>query len=201
MNKEKLARLHKKEAVDVLTASFWNYPVMTYTLQDAGNRYEESLRAMVGFFCENRLIRNGPLLGLQVEEEVVAVACIDVPSEKAAPEDLHQEFAQLGKLIGSAAIARLERYETESIRFAPTAPHHFLGIIGVHPDHQKRGYARILLDEIYGMSASDPLSTGVCLNTEEASNVAFYRYFGYEVIGEADIDSIHTWCMFRANPR
>jgi GNAT superfamily N-acetyltransferase len=173
---------------------------MTYTLQDEDDRYEEYLRATVGFFCENRLTRDGPLLGLRVDSEIVAVACIDEPNEKAAPEDLHQEFALLGKLIGPAAIARLELYETESIRFAPTAPHHFLGIIGVHPDHQKLGYARLLLDEIHAMSESDAVSAGVCLNTEDTANVAFYQYLGYEVIGEADIDSIHTWCMFRTNP-
>jgi hypothetical protein len=38
----------------------------------------------------------------------------------------------------------------------------------------------------------------LCLNTEQATNVAFYRRFGFEVIAERDVREIHTWCLFHS---
>ena len=41
---------------------------------------------------------------------------------------------------------------------------------------------------------------GVSLNTETTANVAFYRYFGYEVIRHDQVgEGLETWTMYRPN--
>ena len=95
------------------------------------------------------------------------------------------------------ASLKWERYENESDLDAPTEPHVFLGVIGVHPDFQGRGLARVLLDEVARISRRHADSHGVCLNTESAANVALYEHMGYQVIGHRTVDTLQTWCMFR----
>ncbi len=193
----RLTRSDKSKAVDVLAAAFWDYPVMRYILKDSGEQYENHLRALVGFFCETRLTRDWPLLGIQAGDEIAAIAGIDEPIPKPWPEELHEVFQQLGDIIGSKAMDRMELYETESAKQAPQTPHYFLGIIAVHPNYQKQGLARRLIERLAAMSKSHADSTGICLNTEDSGNVRFYKHVGFEIIDEADIGDIHTWCMFR----
>jgi hypothetical protein len=48
------------------------------------------------------------------------------------------------------------------------------------------------------MSAADPASAGVTLNTEDPRNVALYQHLGYEIIGHAAVAAeLETWGFFR----
>jgi ribosomal protein S18 acetylase RimI-like enzyme len=95
-------------------------------------------------------------------------------------------------------------------RRCASGPHYHLGVLAVHPDRQGKGVGRVLLDALHRLSASDPASTGVSLNTEKTTNVELYRHVGYRVIGEAGLadgapvapesaerGTLHTWCLFR----
>ena len=196
---ERLSRRHKTEAVDVLAAAFRDYPAMRFVVEDAGAAYDERLRALVGFFCELRFTRDFPVLGLRHGGELAAVAGINDPEPGPWPSALQAAWTATGEVIGGAASDRLERFEAGSARLEPAAPHYLLGIIGVRPGLQGRGFARILIDELVGMSRAHPQSTGIALTTEQRGNVSLYRRFGFEVVGEADIDEVHTWVMFRAD--
>jgi len=196
---ERLSRVHKAEAVEVLAEAFHDYPVMRFVLKDAGAAYEERLRALVGFFCELRLTRDYPLIGVREHGALVAVAGINDPEAGPWPPALQNVWTAAGEVIGAAALERLERFETTAAALEPGDPHYYLGIIGVRPGLQGRGFARILIDELVGMSRAHPRSTGIALTTEQRGNVSIYRRFGFEVVGEADIDEVHTWVMFRAD--
>jgi GNAT superfamily N-acetyltransferase len=127
----------------------------------------------------------------------VAVAGINDPEPGPWPPALQAVWAATGEAIGAAALDRLKRFEATSAGLEPGDPHYYLGIIGVRPGLQGRGFARTLVDELVGMSRTHPRSTGIALTTEQAGNVPLYRRFGFDVIGEADIDDLHTWVMFR----
>ncbi|MGD8328706.1 MAG: GNAT family N-acetyltransferase [Acidobacteriota bacterium] len=196
MKPERLNADDAAQAIACLSAAFADYPVMRYTLADAGDGYDEGVRALMSFFCNKRLVRGWPVLGVRDNEKVIAAALISEPSGEPPPA-LAALRDDLQERIGSDAIARLELYERDSGLDAPAAPHYFLGVIGVHPDHQGRGLARILLEDLARMSESHPSSTGICLNTEVAENVPFYEHMGYRVIGHRRVETLETWCMFR----
>jgi len=196
---ERLSRTDKAEAVEVLAAAFHDYQVMRFVLKDAGEAYETRLRALVGFFCELRFARDFPVLGLRAGEGLAAVAGINDPEPGPWPPALQEAWRATGEAIGPAALDRLERFETTSGGLEPKVPHYYLGIIGVRPELQGRGFARVLIDELIGMSRAHPRSAGITLTTESGGNVPIYRRFGFEVVGEADIDELHTWVMFRAD--
>jgi GNAT superfamily N-acetyltransferase len=198
MRAERLAHDDADEAIDALCAAFADYPVMRYALADAGEQYDQRLRAMIGFFCRKRLVRGWPVLGVRVDGRVAAAALINEPDGGPTPQEVEDLRDELVEAIGDDAHRRFMRYETESDVDAPQEPHHFLGVLGVHPEHQGKGLARILLDELARMCDEHPDSTGICLNTEDPANVPVYEHMGYRTLGQRRIDDdLETWCMFR----
>ncbi|HSE39641.1 MAG TPA: GNAT family N-acetyltransferase [Acidobacteriota bacterium] len=195
MKVERLSREHKDQVVETFISAFRNYPVMRFVLSDSGSEYEDNLKALIGFYCELRLMRNWPVLAIRAEDNLVAAALVNNPVEKPLPLP-NELLDQLRKIIGESAYKRLETYEKISAEGEPPFPHHFLGMIGVHPDFQGKGYAAALLREVNRMSSQDPKSAGVCLSTEDPGNVRIYQHFGFRTISETDVGDMHSWCMF-----
>lgn len=194
---ERLTTEDRAGAVEVLAASFYEYPVWTYTLSDAGPEYDVRVRNLVGFFCDFRFGQGWPVLGAREGDELVGVALLSAPGGEPPAAAMQLQQARLQELLGPAAAARIEAYETVSEGLKLDQPHYLLGMLGVLPSRQGQGVGRLLLDHVHRISASDPESTGVCLSTEDPANVPFYERAGYVVTGEADIRGIHTWAMFR----
>ena len=195
MTVQRLSRENKAEAVAVLMAAFHEYAVMRFVLRTTGEEYEKHLKALVGFFTEIRFLRNWPVLGIRVDGKLVSVALVNDPVQQSLPLP-EVPLVELRVIIGDEAYARLETYEKKSSENDPKKPHHFLGMIGVLPEYQGKGYAAALLNAVKEMSVADPNSIGVCLSTELSGNVQLYEHFGYRVISEVDIDELHSWCMF-----
>ncbi len=195
MKLDRLTREQKGEVVEVLMSAFHNYPVMRFVLKTSGEEFLAQLKVLMEFYCEARLAKNRPVVGVRKDDLLVAAALIDETSLKPWAE-MESELNRLKQVIGAEAYARLELYEKMSSRAEPDTPHHFLGMIAVRPEYQGKGYARFLLDTVKGMAMADTKSTGVCLSTEDLENVSLYRHFGYRVIAEVDIGDLHSWCMF-----
>ncbi len=82
-------------------------------------------------------------------------------------------------------------------QYHPPEPHYYLLFLGVHPNFQKQGYARILLDALHALSEAHPRSTGVYLETVNPRNVSLYQHFGYQLIAEVNIKRMKTFSLFR----
>jgi GNAT superfamily N-acetyltransferase len=196
MNVAKLTRADQPELIAMLRAAFYDYPVMRFVLQKStANEYERHLDALIEFFCAIRFVRNFPALGIRSNGQIVAAALMNEPTSGPRPLPM-SELERLRSIIGEEADGRLVQYETQSSIPEPAAPHHLLGMIGVHPAHRGKRYAGVLLQAVQEIAVKDPSSTGVFLNTEDPANVPFYEHFGYQVIGEVDIGNLHSWCFF-----
>lgn len=187
----------KGEVVEVLAAAFSGYPVFRYVLGEEGRYFDEKIRRLVDFFAEIRFQLGGSPLLLRVEEKAKAAALVDPPHSGAFTAELRRMLNEVVEAVGTAEMARMEAYEQLCKRMAPEEAHYYLGMIGVLPQYQGQGYARQLLEYIHEMVDNDPQAMGIALNTEKPNNVPIYRHFGYEVIGEADLGPMHSWCMFR----
>ena len=195
MKIERITRKEKSEAVEVLRSAFHDYPVMRFVLRTKGEEYATQLKTLMEFYCEARLAKDRPVLGIRNGDSLVAVALIDETSLKPWAE-MQTELIRLKEIIGKEAYLRLELYEKLSSRGEPSTPHHFLGMIAVRPEYQGKGYARVLMDAVKQISFADAHSSGVCLSTEDPENVRIYEHFGYRIIAEIDIEELHSWCMF-----
>ena len=138
------------------------------------SNYDGKLRDLIDFFVEGRLTRSVPLIGLYDSNALLGVAVVSPPQEAPVPSELEVCQARAERLLGREAMARFERYEKACEATDPGYVAHYLGMIAVRPDVQGRGLGRHLIDAVKARARSDPISTGVTLNTELASNLPFY---------------------------
>jgi GNAT superfamily N-acetyltransferase len=188
-----------KEAVDVLSDAFFNYPVMRFVIGEAGNAYAQRLRSFVHFFTVARFVRNDLVMGVTTDEDkIVAVANVNRPGERGSPSSLDQLQEQMWRELGDAARLRYEAYGEATRNFVVDQPHYHLGMLGVQRSHTGQGLARRLLDALHERSYHDRESRGVTLNTEDPRNIALYQHFGYRVIGQGWVsDELQTWGFYR----
>jgi GNAT superfamily N-acetyltransferase len=182
--------------VAVLSAAFRHYPVMRYVLgppADLGR-----LRRLIEFFVRARVLRGGRVVGVLGPEGLLAAGLVTKspggPSSVAVQDLRDATWNQLG----DDARLRYERFGAAARVLVPEVSHLHLNMIGVLPESQGRGLARIVLDHVHELSRDDPASAGVSLSTEVEANVSLYRHFGYDCTGFAVVDdAFTTWAMFR----
>jgi ribosomal protein S18 acetylase RimI-like enzyme len=80
----------------------------------------------------------------------------------------------------------------------PAEPHFYLLILAVHPDFQGSGCGRTLLWFLQARSEKDPRSKGVCLETENPTNVPFYAHIGYRVTAVNRYADLEIITLFRS---
>ncbi len=192
---ERLDRGAREQAVRVLTAAFHDYPVMRFVIGPDPD-YEGKLDALVGFYCDKRFLRGWPVLGIREGGETVAVALVSTPLPRHPASVLDGPMERLRDRLGEAAWERMRRFELASDRNEPEGRHHFVGMLGVVPRRQGRGYGMRLLRHVRALALEEG-SDGVCLSTEDPGNLPFYERAGFRVVAEADVDDLHTWCLHR----
>jgi ribosomal protein S18 acetylase RimI-like enzyme len=184
------------EAVALLGRAFVGDPLMRYLLGDQGG-YGKRLRAVFRYQCELQRLMGWPLLGLVPRTRLAGVVGVAMPEQPNELAGLARLETELSAALGELAQRRLDRYAEHTSAHFPAEPLLYVRMIGVRPESQGRGYAHMLLDEVQRRSEAHPRSTGVALDTENAENVEIYKRLGYQVVGRAQVDRIHVWCMFR----
>jgi len=81
------------------------------------------------------------------------------------------------------------------LQLHPIEPHWYLATLGVEPSQQRRGVGAALLDAwLIGVDRS---GLPAYLETDAASNVAYYQRAGFRVANETEILGVSVWCMNR----
>ena len=168
------------EAADVLARAMADEPLSRWLLPD----HDEFVAVHRRLFAA--------LIRLALDEGHVdtwgdPMAGVAVWVRRPAIESGHRRSRPLGgsDAFPSHASARLERYAT-AIRLlrerARPDEHAYLDSIAVLPEFRRRGIASSLLDT--GHAWADGEELPCALETETASNVAFYSQRGYVVVAE-----------------
>jgi ribosomal protein S18 acetylase RimI-like enzyme len=194
-----LDRAHIAEAAHVLSRAFAADPLMRYLFAERGRDYRSCLRAIFQYQCALQLELQWPLLGIIPRTRIAGVVGIGLPEQPAWPKSVTELQSALTNQMGPQAVERLDRYAARTNGHFPNEPLFYVRMIGVRPESQGQGYARLLLEAVHRRSEAHPKSTGVALDTENAANVEIYKRMGYQVVGQAKVDTITIWCMIRPN--
>ena len=194
---DRLAEDSREGVIDLLCHSFREYPVMRFVLGPDGDP-EELLRRLIGFFTDVRFAMEWPVLGVVVDEKLVAVALVNEPHEETFLERFQEGLARVREELGEAAFHRLGRFEAAAEVNESHELHYFVGMLGVLPEEQGKGYARLLLEYVRRLS-EDAGCAGVALSTEDPANVPLYEHMGFEVVGQGAVDDLSTWAMWWPN--
>jgi GNAT superfamily N-acetyltransferase len=192
-----LDREHLDPAAGILTRALLPYPTMRWICRGEAPGFEKRLRAVYDLSIAMQRAEGQPTLGVFHDERLVAAAIVHDPGRRLTLR------SALGGLFGGvfsparSTLARGHRYESRIARERPREPHHFLSVIGVDPEQQRRGYGRVLMDSIHARVDRDPASSGVCLDTCDPYNRRYYERFGYHVRSRCSTGPIEQWIMFR----
>ena len=188
-----LAHAERDAADAVLSDAFAAYPVMRHVLGESRPR---DLRKLIALFTAARWLRGHPLLGAFDDDRLVGVATLTPPGEHAVPPALEATAHATWEALGAAAWARYEEIKAAWRRAAPvTADARWhLNMIGVVRTHGGRGFGDAQMRAAIALAGAKPLE----LTTEDESNLAFYRRYGFAVVGHARVGShLQTWTLER----
>jgi ribosomal protein S18 acetylase RimI-like enzyme len=196
-----LGRDERDDAVAVLTAAFVREPWLRWTFAASPDDPREMLRALQELSCDIRYEMRWPLYGARIDGRLAGVAGVTIPGGNW-PASLDDAYAAFCAKIGPVATERLEAVSTLEQAHRP-GPHNWdLGVIGVHPDAQRRGVARALLDVVHAGARQAPGSTGVYVSTADPANVPFYQRMGYHLLAEREVaPGIGFWALFRPHDK
>jgi len=188
------------EVVSTLCDAFHDYPVMRHIIGDAGQDYDRRLNLLIGFFVARRVQHDHPILGIEEDGRLVAVATLTPPGDHPETPEFMARRETLWSELGADARARSEILIATWIRLEVPGPQYHLNMLGVRRSHAGRGLGRHLLDSVHEMSRLDPASTGISLSTEDPRNVPLYQHCGYQIRSHERVtDSLETWTFFRPN--
>jgi ribosomal protein S18 acetylase RimI-like enzyme len=187
------------EAVGCLAAAFAEDPITGFLLQP-GPAYRERVTQFFSLLMRARIELEMPVF---VARGVRGIDGATMGYSTVRPEwsaALTDEWARFENAV-SGLTDRMAIYDEVANQFKPPSPHYYLGVIGTHPTLQGSGIGTQLLESFCEVSASDPLSSGVYLETAQASNLKFYERAGFAETGRGNLGNATLWCMYLPHER
>lgn len=182
------------EAVGCLATAFAQDPITEFLLQTSPG-YHERVTQFFSLLMRARLALKMPVVVARGAAVIHGAAMGYATVCPAWPKGLTEDWDRFEKAIPGLA-DRMAIYDEIAAKGKPPTPHYYLGVIGVDPDSHGRGIGTQLLKSFCGLSASDPLSCGVYLETAQASNLGFYERTGFSETGRGNLGGATLWCMY-----
>ena len=187
------------EAVGCLATAFAQDPITGFLLQ-TGQGYRERVTQFFSLLMRARIELSMPVF---VARGAQGIGGATMGYSTARPEwsaGLTEEWVRFENAIAGVT-DRMAIYDEVANKFKPQAPHYYLGVIGTDPALQGSGIGTQLLKSFCEVSANDPLSSGVYLETAQASNLRFYERAGFVETGRGNLGDATLWCMYLPHER
>ncbi|WP_019530776.1 GNAT family N-acetyltransferase [Dasania marina] len=183
----------------VLASAFRDYEVMRYLFSDSDHYYQQHVQGYFHALLSMSLANNWPRLGIYTEGQWVAATIAYHSSSADVVAGSDKALQQFCQQLSPHTQQRIDYYESRADAAHPSTPHFFIDSLGCLPQHEGKGYAKILLQALQQLSLQHPNASGVCLNTESSLNLPVYQRVGYKIISTQTISSLTSWCLFKAD--
>ena len=187
------------EAISCLATAFAQDPITGYLLQ-TGSGYRDRVSRFFSILMRARLALEMPVFVARNGAGISGASMGYSTRRPEWPNDLTEEWDRFEKDIPGLP-GRMSVYDDVAAKYKPSVPHYYLGVIGTDPNSHGRGIGTQLLRSFCEASASDPLSSGVYLETAQASNLRFYERAGFVETGRGKLGSSTLWCMYLPHSR
>ncbi len=184
-------------AIAALVDAFEHDALMLYLFAKHPAGIRAGIETFFSILLRARIEIDAPADVLVHDGEIRGVVMGNNTAPPPWPSALNEEWAAFEASVPEFH-ERLERYEAICDKHQPDEPHHYLGVIGVHPSLQGKGAGKALLTSFCDRSQADPKSHGVYLDTANAASLQFYYANGFELRGEGALDGgAPLWCVYR----
>lgn len=186
--------------IKLIVAAFADDPLFLRLFPESEPNSAKNRRAFASFVLDLNRVFGGTPRGLFVDGQLVAAWLLEPPLPRWK-QTLASAAAILRGLpllvrLGPKRMQWLNEYTRRTRAAMPEGPHHYLVMLGVHPDHQGHGYGGEALREITAEVRKSNDSLGLGLDTENQRNVALYEHFGFESLTAPTLDEdVVAYCM------
>jgi len=187
------------EAVACLATAFAQDPITGFLLQTSQG-YRERVTQFFSLLMRARIELKMPVFVARGAHGIDGATMGYSTLRSEWPVGLTDEWVRFEEAIPGLT-DRMAIYDEVATKFKPPAPHYYLGVIGTDPTLQGSGIGTQLLKSFCEVSASDPLSSGVYLETAQASNLRFYERAGFRETGRGNLGDATLWCMYLPHER
>ena len=187
------------EAVGCLATAFAQDPITGFLLQNSQG-YRERVTRFFSLLMRARIELEMPVFVARGAHGIDGATMGYSTVRSDWPAGLTEEWVHFEKAIPGLT-DRMAIYDEVAGKFKPAAPHYYLGVIGTDPASQGSGIGTRLLKSFCEVSASDPLSSGVYLETAQATNLRFYERAGFAETGRGNLGDATLWCMYLSHER
>ena len=187
------------ESVACVATAFAQDPITGFLLQ-TGQGYRERVTQFFSLLMRARIALKMPVFVARGAQGIDGATMGYSTVRSEWPVDLTEEWVRFENSIPGVT-DRMAIYDEVAKKFKPSAPHYYLGVIGTDPSSQGSGIGTQLLKAFCEVSASDPLSSGVYLETAQPSNLRFYERAGFTETGRGNLGDATLWCMFLPHER
>lgn len=188
------------EVSQCMAAAFATDPLISFFFEGSSLGRDRSSEWFFSVLLRARVALGMPALLAREGSQLLGVAMGYRTDRPDWPEQFSTEWDELEASAPGIA-ERFDAYERISDDGLPAEPHYYLGVIGVAPGAKGKGVGAALLDAFCGISAADPLSSGVYLETGNPENLAFYQCHGFLVRNEGPLGTGSLWCLFYPHSR
>ena len=191
-----------REARSLLYHSYKDEPSFQYLFDANRAGYSQRIRATIRELIRLNLDQGEFVFGVmhKTEQRLLGVAFF---SDLELKMDISRQFLWRMKMLLTAGVEgtrRFVQYFTEVQESLPAKNHRMVSLIGIHPDFQKQGLGKMLLQKIHQLTDQDQNSIGLFLDTGNNRYLEFYKSLGYEIFTELPLGSLQEYVLFRPNP-
>jgi hypothetical protein len=185
--------VHK--AASLLGRSFINYPIFTHIIPD-NNYRTEKISLLFSFLIRNGL-QTGEVLAPSKNIEGVSIW---IPHYGKSPKINVISSGMIGLLLrlDNSALQRFIKVGREKERMRLkiiNKPFCLLDVIGVDPQFQRKGFARIMLQP--KLNELDSKKIPCYLETSDIANVPMYENYGFTIINKYMLFETEVFCMLK----
>lgn len=191
-----------RQARSLLYHSYKDEPTFKYLLDAHRPGYSQRIRATIRELIRLHLDRGEFVFGVmhKKQQRLLGVAFF---SDLELKMDISKQFMWRMKMVltaGFEGTRRFVQYFNEVQESLPAKNHRMVSLIGIHPDFQKQGLGKLLLETIHEMTDKDQNSIGLFLDTGNNRYLEFYKTLGYEIFTELPLGPVQEYVLFRPNP-
>ena len=191
-----------RQARSLLYHSYRHEPTFQYLLDAHRPGYKQRIRATIRELIRLHFERGETVLGIvnRQDQRVLGVAFV---SDVGLKMDISRQFRWRLKMTltaGFEGTRRFIQYYNDVQNSLPNKHHRVVSLIGIHPEFQKQGLGRKLMEAVHAISDSDSESIGLFLDTGNNRYLDFYQSLDYQRFTEIPVGELKEYVLFRPNP-
>jgi GNAT superfamily N-acetyltransferase len=181
-----LAKKHRKKAAVLLAVCFLKDPLFKYFTKSVKEENEKKkvVEALVGSAIDMHIDNGDPVYGIQKKKKIIGLVSMQNLANKMNPFKYIPVFIKLLlQGVGIIVIIRTLKFAFKTGGFFPKNTN-YVSHLAVHPQFQKKGLGKKLIDFIIQYSKKKFPENKIALATNNKQNLPFYQRVSFNILAD-----------------